>query len=119
MIDPTTEAVSSIAAGVVAVTLAALGVHPQALVYAALGGFIGMAFAPNLGRWKAVITFGSVMCLCAAFGTWCAAHYQGSDVLRNIVAGGSALVFHPLFSIVVQRLPEAADGFLRKIGLKQ
>lgn len=119
MLDPTTEAVMSVAAGVAAVTLAVLGVEPQALVYAAMGGFAGMAVAQNLGRWKAVITFACVMCLCAAFGTWCAQHYGGGMVARNIVAGASAAVFHPLFSVVVQRIPDAFDGFLRKIGLKQ
>ncbi len=118
MLDPTTEAVTSVAAGIAAITLAALGVEPQALVYAAMGGFAGMAVAPNLGRWKAVLTFGCVMCLCAAFGTWCAQHYGGNLVARNLVAGGSAAVFHPLFSVIVQQLPDAWAGLLRKFGLK-
>ena len=119
MLDPTTELVTSVAAGVTAVTLAALGVEPQALMYAAMGGFAGMAVAPNLGRSKALATFFCVMCLCAAFGTWVAQHWQATLAARNIVAGASAAVFHPLFSLAVQRLPEMFDGALRRLGLKQ
>ncbi len=118
MLDPTAELVTSVAAGVTAVTLAALGVEPQALMYAAMGGFAGMAVAPNLGRIKALATFFCVMCLCAAFGTWVAQHWQASLVARNIVAGASAAVFHPLFSLAVQRLPEMFDGVLKRVGLK-
>ncbi len=115
----TAEFAAAIATGVTTFTIATLGVEPQALVVAAMGAGAGMAIAPGLGRWRAAITFVSVICLCAVVGTALASAYGGGNIARNATSGLLAAVFHPLFSVAVQRLPELFDGAMRKIGLKQ
>lgn len=115
----TAEFAAAIATGVTTFTIATLGVEPQALVVAAMGAGAGMAIAPGLGRWRAAITFISVISLCAVVGTAIASAYGGGNIARNATSGILAALFHPIVSVIVQRIPEAVDGFMRKLGLKQ
>ncbi len=116
--NATTEVATSLATGIAAITLTTLGVEPQSLLYAMMGGFVGLLAAPQLGRWKSIVIFVSVMCLCAAVGTWVAQSYSYPHVARNAIAGVLAAVFHPAFAVVVQKLPDIFDGFMKKAGLK-
>jgi hypothetical protein len=105
---------------VTALTMQTLGVDPQSLVYGAIGAGVGTTAAPELGRVRSVLVFVCVVCLCALMGTVAAQMYWGSSPLwRNLIAGGTAAVFHPLFAAIVVRIPEIFDGALRKFGLKQ
>jgi hypothetical protein len=120
MSDITSVVAGSAFAGVSAITLQLLGVEPQSLVYGAIGAGIGTTAAPALGRIRAVFMFVCIVCLCAVAGTVLAQLYWGnSNVWRNLIAGSLAAIFHPLFSAVVVKIPEALDGAMRKVGLKQ
>jgi len=113
--------VSGAAASVVtAVTMQTLGVDPQALVFGAIGAGVGTTAAPELGRVRSTMMFVCVVCLCALAGTMAAQQYWGNSPLwRNLIAAGTAAVFHPLFAAIVVRIPEMFDGVLRKFGLKE
>jgi hypothetical protein len=120
MSDFTVAFAGATATGITALTLQTLGVEPQALVYGAVGAGIGTTAAPALGRVRAVMMFVCVVCLCAVAGTVIAGLYWGnSNIWRNLIAGCLAAIFHPLFSAIVVKIPEALDGILRKVGLKQ
>ena len=120
MPDLTTVAAASVVTAVATVTAATLGVDPQSLVYGAIGAGIGSTAAPSVGKIRSVLLFLCVVCLCAVTGTALAQLYWGSSPLwRNLIAGGFAAIFHPLFSAVIVKIPEALDGILRKVGLKQ
>ena len=117
MADLTTEAVSSVAAAAVGLTTAILGLEPQVLLFAAMGGFVGMAIPAKLGLPKAVIAFLCVMCLAGAAGTWFAQAMQSTPAARNLVAAGVAFAFQPLTAILVQRLSSVVDAALKRMGV--
>lgn len=119
MSEPTSTIATAVATGVTTFVVATLGVEPQALFAAGMGAGAGMAIAPGLGRWKAAVTFLCTIGLCAVVGTWMAQAYGGGSIARNAAAAVLAAVFHPLFSVAIQRIPEIFDGLMKKVGLKQ
>lgn len=103
-----------------AATLSLLGVEPQALVYAAMGAGIGTTWAPEMPRWRAAVVFVSVICISAAAGTVAALSYTtGTAVWRNLLAGLIAVAFHPLLAAAITKFPDAIDGLLKLVRLKQ
>lgn len=117
--DPTHEMTISAAAGVAAVVVATLGVHPQEVMWGMVGSVVGASFAPPASRWRAVAVFIATTLACALFGEWLAVEFLGGGMLaRNGSACGLAIVFHPLLTIIVQRLPVLADALAGRIGGK-
>lgn len=110
---PTPDAVTAAAAAAGSVTVAMLGVHPQLLVFAACGAFIGLSFAPAAGRLRAIGVFAAVVLLSAAFG------HAGAEWLNltgagapRALAGVIGLVFHPIVGAVVNLAPEVLRSWL-------
>ena len=120
MSEPTTTAAAAVLTGISALTMAALGVEPQTLVYGTIGAGVGTTFAPEMGKVKAIFMFFAVVCLCALAGTVAAqTWFSDGKLARNLIAAFVAMVFHPLISILVSRLQDVVDSLLRKAGLKQ
>lgn len=115
------DVTSGVALGALtAATLSILGVEPQSLVYAAMGAGIGTTWAPEMPRIRAAVVFTCVICLSALAGTVAAVLWtSGSGLFRNLFAGVIAVVFHPLISSGIAKMPEAWDGLLRLVRLKQ
>ena len=114
------SAVAATAAGVTAVTVAVLGVEPQALLWAAVGCTIGLTFASAAGVLRATLTFLAVVLVCAAAGSWAAVEwFHGLPLARNSLAAGLGIVFHPLVATVVSKMPDIWQGILRRLGVIQ
>jgi len=118
--DVTSVIAGSLAYGVTAITVSALGVEPQSLVYATMGAGVGTIAAPALGRIRAIAIFACVVCLCALGGTVLAQEYFADRVLaRNLASGGLAAFFHPLFAIALTKLADVVTWCLKRIGVNQ
>lgn len=123
MSTPASQAAQAAAAGPGALIVAMLGLEPQALVYGAVGAFLGFALVAQLGRLKAAAVFVPVVLFCALLGTLIAAHWFGGSPLeptvRNAAAAVLGVVFQPLLSAVVASIPAIVDGLSKRWGVKQ
>lgn len=119
MTEPTSSVAAAAASGVAALTIALLGVEPQALFYGGVGAALGLTFAPEASKLRAALTFIAVVLTCAALGTWGSAQwFSGTAPARNGLALALGMVFHPMFTNIVGKIPEIIDGVMRKAGLK-
>lgn len=119
MSDPTQPLVSAGAAGAGALFVAMLGVDPQALVWGAVGAAIGLAFATQTGRYRAIALFVAVTMACSLLGTLIADRwFAGAPLWRNGSALLMGIAFHPLLALAMAALPQIFDAALRKVGLK-
>ncbi len=117
--DPLQEATLATAAGLSAIVVATIGVHPQVVMWGMVGSVVGASFAPPASRWRAVAVFVATTLACALFGEWLAAVYLGgSKLASNGAACALAILFHPLLTIIVQRLPALADAAAGRFGGK-
>ena len=110
------DAAQATAAGVVAVVVGALGVHPQVLGYALTGAAVGTLAAPAVGRWRAMFLFGAVVALSALGGTWVSVRWFNGDRLHaDVAASVLAMLFHPLFTAVVAGIPSLGAWLASRI----
>lgn len=117
MTEPTSAAASAVGAGAGALILSMLGVEAQALLWAAVGASVGITLAPQSGRLRAALTFGSVVLLSALAGTYVAhEHLAGSVVARNAISAATAMLFHPLFTAAVAGVPALVASIAARIG---
>jgi hypothetical protein len=118
MSDPNTPALAAAVPGG-ALVMALLGVEPQALIYGAVGAFVGFVLVAQIGRLKAAAVFVPVVLLCALLGTLVAAQwFNGSALVRNAASAVLGLVFQPLLSAFVSSIQARLDGFLNRMGMK-
>jgi hypothetical protein len=116
----TEQAVTAVGAGVAAVTLGLFGIAPHALVAAFAGGCIGLLFAKEVSKYRAIAVFCGVVFLAAFVGTWIAqAKYAEGMEARNAISGILAAVAHPLLSALIEQLPAIIRGWAEKVGAKQ
>lgn len=114
MAEPTSTVATATAAGLSAAFVAALGVEPQALVYACVGAIFGVAWAPPSNLLRSIWLFVSVVLASALLGTWAAEYFQMTS--RHAVSGWSlalAAIFHPLLAAVVQAVPGAISAIVK------
>jgi hypothetical protein len=121
MPEPTTSAGTAAVTGFSALVVALFGVEPQAIVYGAVGAFIGFVLVAQIGRLRAAAVFVPVVLLCALLGTAIAAQwFGGAPLARNASAAVLGVVFQPLLSAVVAAIPAAVDSLrTRFLGAKQ
>jgi hypothetical protein len=113
------QSASAVAAGVAAVTFGLFGIAPHALVAAFAGGCIGLIFAREVGRYKAMAVFVGVVFVAAFVATWIAqAQYASSMEARNAIAGILAAIAHPTLSALIDQLPRLLSGWAEKLGAK-
>jgi hypothetical protein len=116
----TEQGATAVAAGVAAVTVGLFGIAPHALVAAFAGGCIGLLFAREVGKYKAIAVFLGVVFVAAFVGTWIAeAQYAQSMEARNAISGILAAVAHPMLSGLIEQLPSLLRGWAEKLGAKQ
>lgn len=104
-ITTTTGATAAVGAGVAAVFVAWVGVHPQPIFWALWGATFGMSLAAKSGPIRAIAVFCSVVMSSALLGTWTAEQMSWSTTARNVWSLLYALCFHPLFNAVVANVP--------------
>lgn len=112
MHDPTvpSTAVWAVAAGLAASFLAALGVTWVHVFWAAAGAFVGAGWAPQTGRFRAMLMF-PVSTLLAAKAGIVGAAWVGAignlpaQELAQAMGGLAGIVFHPVTSSLVKMAP--------------
>lgn len=120
MADATSQLLPPIASGVGAVTVALIGVEPQALFWATVGAGVGVAFAPASSRWRAAAVFVFVALSAALLGTWGSElQFGGSQVARNALAMLTGLFAHPAISAAIKLIESVLSGWANRIGAKQ
>src|SRR5574343_1132825 len=103
--DPTTDAAMAIVSGAATVTVAALGVHPQVLLYAGVGAGFGMLATRAESRGRAIAYFALTTLAGALIAHILARHFFDSDHLwRN----GMALLMGITFPALRERAMTAA-----------
>lgn len=101
-----------------ALLVAALGVEPQAIVWALIGATIGLSFAAPSTFRRAALVYVCVVLACALLGTWGAASlFDGAAIARNAIALVVALLFHPILSAAVTQVAGALAAARRRVGL--
>jgi len=115
--DPASAVATSVGTGFGAIIIAAIGIEPQALVWALVGAVFGIAWAPPAGRLRSMMVFAAVVMVCALAGTLVSDNWHaGSHTARNLWAAGLAAVFHPLLAALVQAVPTLVQAFVRSRG---
>lgn len=123
MTDIGSAAAITAAAGTISAAFAYLfGVDPQTVMYATIGGVIGLSWAPPMKRLRALSVF-----VCAVLGSAILAAFltrwwlepekfaQYGELARNglsFVLGG---VFHPLTAAVIGGIPRFIEGLVDRI----
>lgn len=87
--------------------LLSLGISWGLLIWAALGCIVGVTWAPETKRLRAILLFMSAAMLSAKGGAiasniW----FAGSIDTAQGIAAGLGIFFHPLLSIIVSELPK-------------
>lgn len=122
MAEPASSTLSSVlSAGVGAVALTALGVHPQPLFWALVGATLGLSLAPQADRLRAVAVFACVVLSSALLGTWAARTYwDGSLLAADGAAWLLAVAFHPLLIAFLNAVPTlfstVVGGWLKRFS---
>jgi hypothetical protein len=112
MVDMSDAATAATVNGIAAVVVAALGVEPQALVWAMVGSTLGLSLAKPAGRVRAVFVFIAASLTCALLGTLAANHwFTGSPTIRNVAAVALGAAFHPLLSSYLEEIPRLFLAF--------
>lgn len=104
-------------AGASAMIFAALGVEPQAIVWAIVGSILGVTFAPPTGRLYAVALFVAATMSCALLATGVSnAYFAGAPIPRNISAVMLAAVFHPALKAFIERIGMLVGAWIEAIA---
>ena len=118
--DITSVAASATAAGTMALTMAMIGVEPQALFWAFVGAGIGLSWSAATGRARAAAVFVFVVLGAALAGTWAAQlHFAGGAIARNGLACAFAVVAHPALAAFIKQLDPLAQGLADKLGARR
>lgn len=118
--DLTANTAAAASAGVASLTVALLGVEPQALFYAFCGSGLGLSWAASAGRFRALAVFAFTTLGAAMFGTWAAQEmWAGAVVARDGMSFLLGVVAHPLIAAVIGQLEPVARGLADKLGAKR
>lgn len=112
--EPLSSTVSvALGAGLGAVALTALGIHPQPLFWALIGATLGLSLAPKAERLRALAVFVCVVLSSALLGTWAARTYwEGSLLAADGAAWALAVAFHPLLIAFLNAVPALLTSVL-------
>jgi hypothetical protein len=114
MADVAQVSIEATAAGIGAVTMAIIGVEPQAVLWGSIGACVGMTFAAPAGRLRASLMFVAVVLACAELGTWASIRwFDASFIARNSVALVLGMLFHPILAAVVARIPIVVNAIAK------
>ena len=117
MSEPASTVATAAATSFGAMVLAAIGVEPQALVWALVGAVFGVAWAPPAGRLRSMMVFIAVVLVCALGGTLASDMWHvGGHTARNLWSAGLAAIFHPLLAAFIQAIPTLLQAFIRAKG---
>jgi hypothetical protein len=120
--DPTTAAsttATAVGGGISAMIVAAIGLDPHQLFFAAAGAAVGAGVPKKLGRVRTIFTFVCVVILSAAFGTALAEHaWSGSESMAKAASGFFGLLFHPLLAAAVSGAPDMIKAITEAVKLR-
>lgn len=116
--EPASSAITvALGAGLGAMVLNTLGVHPQALLWALIGATLGMSLAPQASRLRAVAVFACVVLSSALLGTWVARTYADASLMAaDVVALLMAIAFHPLLIAFLNGAPALLSGWIKRFS---
>lgn len=97
--------------------VAALGVEPQAVIWAIVGSILGVIFAPPTGKLYAVAMFAAATLTCALVATYISAEwFSGGHLQRNVAAVLLAASFHPALKKGIERFSEAVGAGIDRLA---
>lgn len=116
-IPPIEAAAASVAAGVSAITVAALGVEPQPMAWVAFGAAMGIVTTKPAGRTRTVVVFVATVASGALLATVAARYYGLDGHWRNLLAWGLGAFFPVIKERLGLYVPRALDKLLARIKL--
>ena len=103
-----------------AITMELFGLPVQPIIWGLIGGFLGMGFAKPATFWRAAGTYVSASFISALIGSAVSSRWvDGSAIASNAIATVTAVGFHPLLALVIDRLPMIFDIFVARGGKKE
>ena len=115
MTQPIEALAGGIAAGVSAITVAALGVEPQPIAWVAFGASLGIVSTQPAGRARTVVVFVATVAAGALIATVAAKHYGWDNGWRNLAALGLGAFFPVIKDRLGRVAPKVIDGTLKRI----
>ncbi len=113
----TDAAANAVLAGTSAMLVSALGVEPQAIIWAIVGSIIGVIAAPPTGKLYACAMFLAATLMCALFGTWVSHEYfAGAAIQRNMAACMLAALFHPIIKKLLESVGTVVGAWIARIA---
>lgn len=113
-IPPIEAAAASVAAGVSAITVAALGVEPQPMAWVAFGAALGIVTTQPEGRTRTVVVFVATVASGALLATVAARYYGMDDSWRNVLALGLGAFFPVIKERMAVHVPRVLDKILSR-----
>lgn len=93
-----------------AFTMELFGLPVQPIIWGLIGGFLGMGFAKPASFLRASGTYISASFISALIGSAISARwFEASAIVGNAVATVTAVGFHPLLALIIDRLPMIFD----------
>jgi hypothetical protein len=115
MTQPIEALAGGIAAGISAITVAALGVEPQPIAWVAFGASLGIVSTQPAGRARTVVVFVATVAAGALIATVAAKHYGLDNGWRNLAALGLGAFFPVIKERLAMVAPKLIDGALKRI----
>ena len=121
MSDPTGTAAQIAISGTTAFIVSALGIEPQALLWALVGSTMGVSLAAPSSKGYAFALFIAATLTCALLGTAAADQWwKGAVFARNVITVILGAGFHPMFAAFIAAVPGivqwVVDFAKRRIG---
>lgn len=115
MTQPIESVAGGIAAGVSAITVAALGIEPQPIAWVAFGAGLGIVSTQPTGRARTLVVFVATVAAGALISTVVAKHYGWDNGWRNMMALGLGAFFPMIKMRLAVIAPKVIDGTLKRI----
>lgn len=103
-----------------AITMELFGLPVQPIIWGLIGGFLGMGFAKPASFWRAAGTYVSASFISALVGSAISSKwFDASPIIGNAIATVTAVGFHPLLALIIDRLPMIFDLFAARSGKRE
>lgn len=92
------------------------GMPLQPIVWALIGGFLGMAFAKKQGFVGAAAAYIAASFISALLGHWAATKLDATNLTGNAFAALMSVGFHPAMAAFIAKVPEITTKGLAALG---
>lgn len=115
MTQPIEALAGGIAAGVSAITVAALGIEPQPIAWVAFGASLGIVSTEPAGRARTIVVFVATVAAGALIATVVSKHYGWDSGWRNLAALGLGAFFPVIKDRLGRVAPRVIDGAIKRV----